>query len=587
MAGVDLAGILSSIAELQQGMRGDASTERATVEQNQALRDEQLGAAQTLMNLSIEQAQVEGDQRLQLEQRKKATAEAFGTDILQPGNRIAYLAQEQAAAVDEVIYNSKRAATLREASLFDSPLEYLMARPFAGENDAAAEAAKQRAVVIDKAIDDINTQTQSTVTTQKAIQETFTKEQQALQLQQLSATASQKVAELRLGQNKDALADLETLRRAPLKDIELSVTSYNLVKSERDHKEMMAERAENRALRRQEMEERTAIARERLAQSKDANAMRAAKVKTAVEQLEAYNKGAAIFNRPPMNDPIEFDRMLSGPMKEQLATVMQAGMNQMMDEQTMGGRATPVISSDVGTAVMTLKSVGGRLPATAARTQDFLGAVSSVAQSAATERLAGKGKLTGDMMISGINSAIADAPPTKEAPKGKAGMISRMQQNVEGELTEFGGKVKNIYAAPDVATILTNKPDLAQDPIWKAIVEPAALATGKGMQGSPTVEQMLKAAELAVVNKTLSPDEAARGVSLYYKTAITANIANERYHSVGLPNPVGYNAQISTDHGRLWGADRLVPINAIDEAQVKHRLMLAISSPKNFSFQSR
>ena len=595
MAQLDLASILSGIADIQTEMRGDSGKEKQTVEQNQALRLEQVNAAETLIGLSTDQARMEGEQRLETEKRKKATGEAFGTDILKPGNRLAYLANEQAAAVDEAIYNSKRAAAMRDTSLFDSPLSYMLARPFAAENDQAAKNAGERAVLIDKSIDDLNTQTQSTVTTQKALQETFTKEQMANQLQQVALTASQKVMELRLNQNKDQLNDLETLRRIPLKVMELSVTSYNLVRAERDHQDQMVERQENRKLRALQMNEANALAQQRIDISKDANAIRAAKIKTAGEQLAAYNKGATIFNRPQISDPAEFERMVNGPAKEQLTTVMNAGMNQIMDEQSLGAvgkSAEPIIAPDAGSAVMILKSVGGRLPATAARTQEFLGAVSSVVQSKIVNQLDGKGKLTGDMMISGINQTVNDAKANVDekgkpvaGSKASTGMITRMQQNVEGELNEFGGKVKNIYSAPDAATIATNKPDIVTEPFWKMIVEPALAATGNGMQGRPTAEQMMKQAELAVANKTLSLEEAARGVSAYYKAAVAANIVNEKYHSVGLPNPVGYNTQITTAHG-AFGSTRFIPINAIDYDQVKHRLFLATSHPKNFSFSN-
>lgn len=592
---IDLASILDSIANLQTEIRGDSTKEKQTVEQNQALRVEQVNAAETLIGLSTDQARMEGEQALQLEERKKAIGKAFGTDILAPDNRIAYLASEQAAAVDEAIYNSKRASALRDTSLFDSPLTYLMARPFAAENDQAAKHAAERATLIDKSIDDLNTQSQSTYTTQKAIQETFTKEQLANKLQQVALTASQQVLALRLTQNKDQLNDLETLRRIPLKDLELSINSYNLVRAEQEHRDQLAERAENRKLRAAQFAEQNALAQQRIDNAKDANAAKAAQIKTAGEQMAAYNEGAALFNRPRMTDPVEFNRMLSGPMKEQLTTVMNAGMNQIMDSQLSaetGKKVEPVIAPDAGTATMILKSVGGRLPATAARTQEFLGAVSSTVQSNLVKQLDGKGKLTGDMMITEINNAVndrvtqadKDGKPIKGAKKTE-GMISRMQGNVEGELTEFGGKIKNIYGAPDAATIATALPQITTEPFWKAMVEPALIATGNGMQGRPTVEQMMKAAEVAIANKTLDIEEAARGVTAYYKAAVATNIVNEKYHAVGLPNPVGYNTQITTATG-LYGSARFIPINATDLEQVKHRLVQATQYPKNFSFNN-
>lgn len=138
MASVNLADVMNQIGEFQKTMQADRTTAANSLEENRRLGEERVAAAQTLVDLSTKQTQIENDQKLQMEERKKATADAFGVDILDPNNRLVMLASEQAAQIDNYIQRSKRAQNLIDMNMFDSPLDYFLVRPFAHRDINAA-----------------------------------------------------------------------------------------------------------------------------------------------------------------------------------------------------------------------------------------------------------------------------------------------------------------------------------------------------------------------------------------------------------------------------------------------------------------
>lgn len=137
-----LADILGGISQYitQVGKNKDSAS--GSLEQNAQLRNESIAAMQKAGQLNQEIEAIDAGQAMQMEARKAATAKAFGTDILDPDNRIAYLAQEQIAAQDEALARSKRASELIDMNIFDSPLEYMVQRPFADRHVQASVAAK-------------------------------------------------------------------------------------------------------------------------------------------------------------------------------------------------------------------------------------------------------------------------------------------------------------------------------------------------------------------------------------------------------------------------------------------------------------
>lgn len=550
MAGFNLADILSQISNFQDVLRESQGRTETTVEDTQRLRTEQIDAAGKVLSNTLDQTAIENQQKLQMEQRKKKTAEAFGTDILDPQNRIAFLAREQQIAQDEALYNSKRAAELRDTNLYDSPLDYMLARPFATRNDQAAADANQRAAMLNSNLNDINAATQATVKTQSMIQETFTADQAALALEAAKLSAEDKIRTLRMNQNSAYLNDLKTLREVPAEQIRQATNGYTLLRHEQEFQARMAALAEERAARAAAKKE------EKLG---------------LTEAMAYYNLAADNFGKAKIADIAQFTAMAKGPMKDVIGEMVSRGMGMGIDlSNPEPQQAVSFVARTPGEAIMTLRAVQGSLPKSAERVSALLDITQGEAQRKVLEANPGK-KITGDQLITQINTSLQDTavPDAKGKTKVVKGIISGMRDDVEQDA--FGGKVRNIYGAPSVSTMLTAKPDLAQQKWFETIIKPAAL-TSPAEQ--PTADQVVKQARLAIAQKAISIDEAAAGLATYYKTAVTVNKINEQYQRVGLPMPTGYNVRIDAGY-TLMGGKALKPVDMINEAQVKHALMTA------------
>jgi hypothetical protein len=184
-----------------------------------------------------------------MERRKAVTADTFGVDILDPENRIAMLAREQAASIDEYLTRSARAAKLSDMGMFDNPLEYMVARPFTARHQNAATNAAERANTIDKAITDLNQQSQATLVTQKAINEELTADEAAAKAQLISLKADEAIRVAKMNRNTAYLADLKTLRGMDEEQLKLAAEGYKLLRHEQDFNARMAEVQANREAR--------------------------------------------------------------------------------------------------------------------------------------------------------------------------------------------------------------------------------------------------------------------------------------------------------------------------------------------------
>lgn len=541
-----LAGILEQISGLQAQLHGDVDEGKRTVEDNVALGKEQAAAAIKLGELATNQAQYTTEQKLDMEARKKATRETFNVDILNPENQLAYLAREQNAAVRESIENSKRAATLRDTGLFESPLEYLIMRPFATENDAAAKGAADRAVVIDKAIDNLNQQATSTVATQAAIQETYTKEQQALELERVAVEATSAAAKVQMSINQSHLADIRTLREMSVAEVGQAVNGYNLKRQAEEHSARMAELKANREAK--------------LAEKSD-------KKLGEIELWGAYNLGAKKLGKAPISFEMFSQASKTTVGKAAMAPILNHGLTQAIDAEYSASSGKPVpdvISSNPGEAVALLGQVKGNLAPSASRLSAFLSDTYAEAK-AALMKDEKDGKITPEQIAARVNISLAD--PAVKGGVGQ-GTVSRMMNNPEAQESP---KYLNPYRAPDVGTILEAKPELQKEAWWSKLVIPAATAAGGGERSSPTAEKLWAQAQLAVATGELTLPQAAAGLSTYFKVAVATNIANEQYNKVGMPVPQAYPVAITTRSGS-FGRGSVTKLNMLDETRITFEL---------------
>jgi len=477
-----------------------------------------------------------------MEQRKKATAEAFGVDMLDPENRIAMLAREQAASVDEYLVRSKRAAELADTSLFGSPLEYMIARPFTNRHVNAAQAAAERATVIDKSITDLNQQSQATVITQKAINEELTADEAAKRAQLVSLKADEAVRAATINRNTAYLADLKALRGLDEEQLKWSAEAYKLNRHEQEFQARMAEVQANRTARKE------------------------AKKGAADEmsyQMMRYNLGADMIGRAKAVNVDDFKAMVKFGNKKVIQEIIEKGETIWIDPRTMEPETRLVKIEDTpGRAKITLDQLGGRLPQSAERTAGYLQNEASLAHQNLIK--GGVKKITPDLMAEQIDSQIRGSEKTeKNGTKTRVpGSVSAMINNVEQDI----GASTNIYRAPSAEVMATVTPALTQNPAWKEIIVPAVNASGP----SPSVNAVLKQAQLAVREKKMGVDEAASFISTYFGTALITNNVNEQYMKVGLPAPKSYNAVVDTYS--KWTGKGVKKLDAASEAAIKHML---------------
>ena len=516
MPNFNLADILSGIGDINATTAQDRNTAQQAFQQNQKLRDDSIAALIEASNLSKQVDAMDMQQQLTLEQRKKAAGTVFQTDLLDPRNRIAVLAREQAAAQDEAIANANEASRLSGINLFDSPLEYFVTRPFAGQFEERAAAASKRAAFIDKAIMDLNQQTQATVQTQAALNEQLTSAEVEARARLTQLKAEDAIRTAQIGRNDALLNDVAKLRSYDKEQLNWSIEAYKLRRHEEEFnarmEEMRAAREARKAAKSKEME--------------DIN-----------YAMQRYNMGAKALGRAPAASVDDFHTMLKYNRKA-VMEIAEFGEQTWVDPKNPAAEISQVASTP-GKAQVTLEYFKGSLPSSAAKVKGLLQETSALVHDEL--RKTQTGKITPDDLANALNAKLLGKEVKNE--KGKVvekvnGIIPQMLDNVEQDF----GRADNIYKAPPVGAMAQIVPQLAETPAWKEIVAPASVTSQ-----TPTVDSMLKHARIAVAEKRLTPEDAASFISAYHGAALQFNGSAEGYLRVGIPPATRYNVQVSTN----------------------------------------
>lgn len=530
---MDLGQILGGISQYIETVGANQKKVGTTLEENQALRQQGVEAVRTAVGLESELAQDDLNQQLTMERRKKATAEAFQTDILDPENRIAMLARQQAGEVDEALAQSRRASELMGQNIFDDPLSYLVARPFAGRHVEAAAAAQGRAQILDKAITDLNQQTQSTIQTQAAINEQLSVDEAGRRAALTALKASDAVRAAQIATNKDYVQDLKTLQGFDEEKLRYASEAYKLTRHEQEFQMRMEEAKERR-------QERSKIKRD--------------EQENMQYMFERYNMGAELLGKTKAVNIADFQAMIK-LNKKAVAEIAEKGESIWVDPST--GRTVAQIDKTPGESVVALSYFQGRLAPGAQRTSALLSNQLGLAQQ--TLRQEG-GKVTLDDTANQVNKQLNGTVVVKGNKKTEVpGILQAMSSNMEQDV----GSSRNIFRAPDAATMAQVNPSLAADPMWKQIVQPAEAASGP----SPTVNSMLKQALLGIHEKTVTPESAAKFLSTYFSAALVTNGVNEQYMKVGISQPKSYPVQVES---RAAGFD--IRMDASNEQELRRYL---------------
>lgn len=511
MAGNDLSNIISQLSQYSNVLGQDALQ---GVAQNRDLRTQVVDATTKAAGIEVDLAQYDLQQQLEMESRKKAAGQAFGSDILDPDNRVAMLAREQVAAQDEWLAKSKRSTQLLDMGFFDSPLEYMVARPFTNRVIESATIAKERMIGLDKAIADINQGTQQTVQTQKALNTELTLDEAAQKAELVKIKADSVIAAAQIQANEAGFKDFKTI--------------YELDRHEREFNARMAEMA---------------AAREARAAAKKAEK------ESLQEQMELYNRGARVLGKPQATSVEDFSAMIK-INKKYVGELIEQGAGVWVDPNDPNNRAEQIAPTP-GESVVLLNYFKGSLNPKSERVNEFLKNESI----AATENIRKtQTKFTQEDVANQVNKQMKGYQKGEELVPGS---LSVMQQNVEQNV----GNNRNIFRAPDVQTMVTARPELAQNPAFAQIVQPAVNASGP----SPTVDSMLKQAQIAIKEKKLTPEAASSFISKYYSDAVVINASTEKYNLVGIKQPKGYPVQV-----KVLGSNKTV--DATSEEQLNRVL---------------
>lgn len=513
---MDLAQILTDISGYVAGVTKQNTTVQENVQQNRDLRQESIDALGRIGELKQQQDASESAKKLELEKRKAAVADTFNVDILNPENRLAVLARQQADEVDNALAHSRRASELNTMNIFDSPLEYMVQRPFAYRNAAESEAAAKRATLLDKSIDDLNAQAQASMQTQKAINQEFTTADAARNAQMVQMQAAEAVRVAKINSNAAYFQELESIRKLDKDGLQMSIEAYKLKRHEEEFQARMAEmKAAREARAKQKLSEQ-----EQLQQA-----------------YERYNLGADKLRVPKAANLADFS-LLVKKYPKQVEKVMEQGNDVMV---TVGEAGKPTIvqgrvAPTAGEAITAIRSVGGSVDPAAEKVGKLL---NYQRESAIQElRKSGATKITEDDVATQINRQLYGYTETLSKGKTKehTGLIKQMAQDVERDV---GTGVPNIFKAPSPDVIAQVSPVLTESPLWREAVVPAERT--KQFNAKALYTQ----AQLAIAEKKVTVEEAADFIANYYGAAALVNKANEKYSMYAIPED--YNTTYRTN----------------------------------------
>lgn len=534
---MDLAQILSNLSSYAANLGGQKEIVQAEVNKNQQIRQQSVDALSQIGDLKVEADRMDSAQKLEMEKRKQAVAGAFNVDMLDPNNRVAYLARQQAAELDAALAQSRRASELLDMNIFDNPLSYMVERPFAFKHAQEATAAQARANMLDKAIDDLNTQAQQSVQTQKAINTEFTIEEAQNQAQMVRMQADEAIRIAQLNKSNAYIQDLKTLQGFGKAELDAYAEAYKLRRHEEEFNMRMEEMRANREARlKGKHTEEEALA----------------------YGLEKYNLGADMMGKAKMANMAEFQMALKKNPKfvQDIITrgeSVYVGLTDSGKPEIVDGR----IARTPGEVIAALKQTKGNIVPSAEKIQATLQDQYTVAVQELRKQ--GLTKITEEDVAAQVNRQMMGWTESLSGGKSKAheGLINNMAKNVE---QDWGGS-KNIFKAPAPDVIAKVVPALTSEPGWEQIVKRAALVSP-----NPKVSDMITQSRMAVLEGKLSVEQAAGFIASYYKGAIAANSANERYSRYAIPEDFNTRYRVSVP--------RIGNMDATNEFEVKRAMLM-------------
>jgi len=473
---MDLAQILTGISEYAAGVGQQKEQVKVAQASNQDLAQQSIDAIGQIGDMKVQADRMNSEQALENENRKRAVASAFNVDMLDPENRIAALARQQAAEVDLALSQSRRASELNQMNIFDDPLSYMVQRPFAYRHAAEASAAAGRVQILDKAIDDLNTQAQQSVKTQQAINTEFTIDEAENNAKLVRMQADEAVRAAQMNKNITYSQDLKTLQGFDKAQLDSYIEGFKLKRHEQEFQANMEERRARTEL------------------------MRKAKIRNLAD-----------FQMVRAKEP-NFVRSIIEKGEEVAVQLESDGSIKVAD-----GR----IARTPGEVMAALSAVKGNfIPSAEKISATYIDQLTIAKQEL---RKQGLTKFTEEDLASQMNRQLMGY--TDKSGK-RQGLIQQMAANAEQDY----GASKNIFRAPDITVVGTANPSITQSAEWVEIAEKASI-----VDKSPKGADMFRQTALAIKEGKTDLDKAAKFMSSYFGAAAVANVTNERPSRYAVP----------------------------------------------------
>lgn len=435
-------------------------------------------------------------ERAAASERVKSATSLYGTDLSSSTNKLGPLASALNDAMAAQLSDLTQIEQKTKVRFEQHPLDYIVARATIDDDIKSYDIHRTQVETLTKSISSLNILTQQTAQTQNLIDNTYSAENVARDLQLAAVQASigvQAAKEKYFGDQFDSIKALNGItdanldRRIRLRSLEDSVEQRKLT-------------AANTLLLRDERQAR-------LDALKD-------KAGADAALLADVNKGRTLFNLPPTSLTSLRANKQAFNLFADLGAQANAGVSRIAD--TPGE-----------TAVLLNKLPNGIASSTSADTYE---ALNTVYETVRRELLASGGKVTPDTMASGVNAKLFGTQDLKG--KQVPGTLSRLVGNME---QPSDGIRVNPYRVPDLQTIISANPAIKETLLYKNGIAPLV---NTGIRDSST-STILQAAALDM-KATGDFNRITKEIGYFYKSGIELNSALQQHSKFGLPPQDAY-----------------------------------------------
>lgn len=458
-------------------------------------------------------------------------ANTIGSNPEASGEVLSMLAGDFKDAAVKASAAQKKLQDDNNISIFERPLDYLVAQIKMEDTVKDADIATNRRNNAAAALQQIQQATQNAPATANALKQTVTDATLQANLDKAAATITGQQAQLKIQNAGIQMQGIDSLMKMSTAQLNNLGTAFS---------------AQNQAAQLQ-------MARERMAMDQKEFALRVEQLTDAKNQKEENKKelegladyvrsGAAAMGHSnvtglPTNKIIQLINMKNAPFMEYL----NAGMKTV----SVG---SPVISEDAGTAT---RLVGEGVAPLRAEQAPIKNMLQLAWQRAANPENAVKGQY--------------DATKKDQVQRAAGQLAISEAKRMATNIAPNDGS--NIYAAPPMAAVVA-LPAIRATPFYKTILAPQ-METG-GLQEFNS-KQLVGMTVQAVKDNKISFNEAAVGLQAMHTGAARINNATKNYVGMGLPNQNEFNVQIENEYRQPRNYNLAVPqdVNRLLMQQMK------------------